>query len=85
MSLPCLLCEYDVPRAVVPGDIKLPGDTANQLFVEPKTEKILINHPDFHLPGKKALLLPDYHKITAMDATESPIERPSVKKAKKVL
>jgi len=47
-----------------------------------KTEKILINHPDFHLPGKKALLLPDYHKITAMDATESPIERPSKKQKK---
>lgn len=47
-----------------------------------KTEKILINHPDFHLPGKKALLLPDSHKITAMDTTESPIERPSKKQKK---
>jgi hypothetical protein len=37
----------------------------------------LINHPDFSLPGRKALLKSDMeYEVVLIDATESPIERP---------
>jgi len=74
MSLPCLpFCANSAPRRH--------GESTVCRTVQ-KTEKILINHPDFHLPRNKDLLLPDFHKITAIDATESPIERPSKKQKK---
>ena len=45
-------------------------------------EDILIKHPDFALPGKKALLKSDMdYEVVLLDATETPIERP--KKGKK--
>lgn len=40
-------------------------------------EDTLIKHPDFALPGKKALLKSDNeYEVLLIDATESPIERP---------
>ena len=40
-------------------------------------EDTLIKHPDFALPGRKALLKSDIeYEIVLIDATESPIERP---------
>ena len=40
-------------------------------------EDILIKHPDFALPGKKALLKSDMdYEVVLLDATETPIERP---------
>lgn len=40
-------------------------------------EDTLIKHPDFSLPGRKALLKSDNeYKVILIDATESPIERP---------
>jgi len=40
-------------------------------------EDTLIKHPDFALPGKKALLKSDVeYEVILMDVTESPIERP---------
>ena len=46
-------------------------------------ENILVQHPDFALPGKKALLEPDNeYNVILIDATETPIERP--KKNKKI-
>jgi hypothetical protein len=40
-------------------------------------ENTLIKHPDFALPGKKALLKSDTeYEIVLIDATETPIERP---------
>jgi len=40
-------------------------------------EDILIKHPDFALPGKKALVKSDMnYELVLIDATESPIERP---------
>lgn len=44
-------------------------------------EDTLIKHPDFALPGKKALLNgnSDY-EVVLIDATESPIERPKKNK-----
>lgn len=44
-------------------------------------ENSLINHPDFALPGKKALLKSDIEYETILiDVTESPIERPKKNK-----
>jgi len=40
-------------------------------------EDTLIKHPDFALPGKKALLKSDMaYEVVLIDATETPIERP---------
>lgn len=40
-------------------------------------EDTLIKHPDFALPGKKALLKSDVeYEVILIDATETPIERP---------
>jgi transposase len=40
-------------------------------------EDTLIKHPDFALPGKKALLKSDMeYEVMLIDATETPIERP---------
>ena len=40
-------------------------------------EDVLIKHPDFALPGRKALLKSDAaYEVILIDATESPIERP---------
>lgn len=40
-------------------------------------EDTLVKHPDFALPGKKALLRNDnQYEVILIDATESPIERP---------
>lgn len=45
-------------------------------------ENTLIKHPDFALPGRKALLKSDMDdEVVLMDVTETPIERP--KKSKK--
>jgi DDE superfamily endonuclease len=48
-------------------------------------EDTLIKHPDFSLPGRKALLKSDMeYEIILIDAAESPIERPKKRvKAKK--
>jgi hypothetical protein len=47
-------------------------------------EDILIKHPDFALPGKKALVKSDMnYELVLIDATESPIERP--KKSRKTI
>lgn len=44
-------------------------------------EDTLIKHPDFALPGKKALLKSDMeHEVILIDATETPIERPKKNK-----
>lgn len=46
-------------------------------------ENTLIKHPDFALPGRKALLKSDIeYDVVLIDATETPIERP--KKSKSV-
>ena len=46
-------------------------------------EDILIRHPDFALPGRKALLKSDMeYEVILIDATETPIERPKKKKGK---
>jgi Helix-turn-helix of DDE superfamily endonuclease len=46
-------------------------------------EDTLIKHPDFALPGRKALLKSDMeHDVVLIDATETPIERP--KKSKNI-
>ena len=43
-------------------------------------EDTLIKHPDFALPGRKALLKSDVeYEIVLVDASESPIERPKKK------
>jgi len=40
-------------------------------------ENTLIKHPDFALPGRKALLKSDVeYELVLIDATETPIERP---------
>lgn len=40
-------------------------------------EDTLVKHPDFALPGRKALLKSDTkYEVVLIDATESPIERP---------
>ncbi len=44
-------------------------------------EDTLIKHPDFGLPGRKALLKSDVdYEVILIDATESPIERPKKSK-----
>jgi hypothetical protein len=44
-------------------------------------EDVLIKHPDFALPGRKALLKSDMeYDVVLIDATESPIERPKKNK-----
>ena len=44
-------------------------------------EDTLIKHPDFALPGRKALLKSDVeYEIILIDATETPIERPKKSK-----
>lgn len=44
-------------------------------------EDTLIKHPDFSLPGRKALLKNDMdYEVVLIDATESPIERPKKNK-----
>ena len=46
-------------------------------------EDTLIKHPDFSLPGRKALLKNDIeYAVVLVDASETPIERPK-KKSKK--
>ena len=46
-------------------------------------EDTLIKHPDFSLPGRKALLKSDMeYEVVLIDATETPIERPKKKKSK---
>ena len=45
-------------------------------------EDTLIKHPDFALPGRKALLKSDMdYEVVLIDATESPIERPKKSKS----
>ena len=45
-------------------------------------EDTLIKHPDFALPGRKALLKNDMeYEVILIDATESPIERPKKSKS----
>jgi hypothetical protein len=39
-------------------------------------EDILIKHPDFALPGRKALLKSNGYEVVLVDASETPIERP---------
>ena len=44
-------------------------------------EDTLIKHPDFSLPGKKALAKSDMeYEVILIDATETPIERPKKNK-----
>ncbi len=44
-------------------------------------EDTLIKHPDFALPGRKALLKRDMeYELVLIDATETPIERPKKSK-----
>jgi hypothetical protein len=44
-------------------------------------ENTLIKHPDFALPGRKALLGSDMeYEVVLIDATETPIERPKKNK-----
>ncbi len=44
-------------------------------------EDVLIKHPDFALPGRKALLKSDVeYDVILIDATETPIERPKKNK-----
>jgi hypothetical protein len=46
-------------------------------------EDTLIKHPDFALPGRKALLKSDIeYEVVLIDASESPIERPKKKGSK---
>jgi hypothetical protein len=45
-------------------------------------EDTLIKHPDFALPGRKALLKSDVeYELILIDATETPIERPKKNKS----
>jgi len=45
-------------------------------------EDTLIKHPDFALPGRKALLKSDVeYEVVLVDATETPIERPKKSKS----
>ena len=45
-------------------------------------EDTLIKHPDFALPGRKALLKSDIeYELVLVDATETPIERPKKSKS----
>lgn len=60
------------------------GISEGSVYKGIKGKNTLIKHPDFALPGRKALLKneTDYEAVL-IDATESPIER--TKKAKAVL
>lgn len=45
-------------------------------------ENTLIKHPDFALPGRKALLKSDVeYEVVLIDATETPIQRPKKSKS----
>jgi len=45
-------------------------------------EEVLVKHPDFRLPGKKALQKSDTeYEVVLIDATETPIERPKKNKS----
>ena len=45
-------------------------------------EDTLVKHPDFSLPGRKALLKSDIqYEVVLIDATETPIERPKKDKS----
>jgi hypothetical protein len=45
-------------------------------------EGVLVKHPDFRLPGRKALQKSDIeYEVVLIDATETPIERPKKTKA----
>ena len=47
-------------------------------------EDTLIKHPDFALPGRKALLKSDMeYEVILIDASETPIERPKKKSDRK--
>ena len=49
-------------------------------------ENTLVKHPDFALPGRKALLKSDMaYAVVLIDATESPIERPKKDKNTSIL
>lgn len=49
-------------------------------------EDTLIKHPDFALPGRKALLKSDVdYELVLIDATETPIERPKKNKSTSTL
>ena len=39
-------------------------------------EETLVQHPDFSLPGRKALQENKNYEVVMIDATETPIERP---------
>jgi hypothetical protein len=46
-------------------------------------ESTLVKHPDFSLPGRKALLKSNMeYEIVLVDASETPVERPKKKGAK---
>lgn len=48
-------------------------------------EDTLIKHPDFALPGRKALLKSDVeYDVVLIDATETPIERPKKSKSNSI-
>ena len=47
-------------------------------------EDTLIKHPDFALPGRKALIKDNYDTIL-IDATETPIERPKKNRRSSIL
>lgn len=49
-------------------------------------EDTLIKHPDFSLPGRKALLKSDMeYEVVLIDATETPVERPKKDKRATIL
>jgi len=49
-------------------------------------ENTLIKHPDFALPGRKALLKSDMqYEVVLIDATETPIERPKKNKSTSIV
>ena len=43
-------------------------------------EEILVQHPDFSLPGRKTLEKNNNYEVVMIDATETPIERPKKSK-----
>ena len=58
------------------GEAKVEIDSGS-VYKNIKWEEVLIKHPDFALPGRKALLKNDNeYEIVLIDATETPIERP---------
>ena len=49
-------------------------------------EEVLVKHPEFRLPGKKALQKSDIeYEVVLIDATETPIERPKKNKRDGIL